>query len=51
MGAVIVVAGIATYFGVISDAPISDHRLIVGFDNAVLHVCAFGVLSLIGFLL
>ena len=51
MGCLIVVAGFVTYFGVISDAPLPDHRLIVGFNDVVLHVGAFGVLSLICFLL
>ena len=51
IGALIVVAGLVAYFGVISDAPLPDHRLIVGFNDVVLHVGAFGVLSLIGFLL
>ena len=51
MGSLIVVVGFVTYFGVISDAPLPDHRLIVGFNDVVLHVGAFGVLSLICFLL
>ena len=51
MGSLIVVAGVVIYFGVISDAPLPDHRLIVGFNDIVLHVGAFGVLSLICLLL
>ena len=51
MGSLIVVAGFVTYFGVISDAPLPDHRLIVGFNDVVLHLGAFGVLSFIGLLL
>jgi len=51
MGTLIVVAGIVAYFGVISDAPLPDHRLIVGFNDVVLHLGAFGVLSLVGLLL
>ena len=51
LGSLIVVAGFVTYFGVISDAPLPDHRLIVGFNDIVLHLGAFGVLSLICFLL
>ena len=51
MGSLIFVVGLVTYFGVISDAPLPDHRLIVGFNDVVLHLGAFGVLSLIGLLL
>jgi hypothetical protein len=51
MGSLIIVVGFVTYFGVISDAPLPDHRLIVGINDVVLHVGAFGILSLICFLL
>ena len=51
MGSLIIAVGFVTYFGVISDAPLPDHRLFVGFNDVVLHVGAFGLLSLICFLL
>ena len=51
MGSLLFVVGFVTYFGVISDAPLPDHRLFVGFNDVVLHLGAFGVLSLIGLLL
>lgn len=51
MASLIVIAGFVTYFGVISNAPLPDHRLIVGFNDIVLHLGAFGVLSLICLLL
>ena len=33
------------YFAVISDAPLPDHRWIVGYNDLILHAGAFGALS------
>ena len=45
---VLAAAGLALlYFGLISDAPLPDHRLIVGWNDLLLHVAGFGGLSLV----
>ena len=49
---VLAAAGLALlYFGLISDAPLPDHRLIVGWNDLLLHVAGFGGLSLVAFTL
>ena len=45
-------AGLALlYFGLISDAPLPDHRLIVGWNDLLLHVVGFASLALVAFTL
>lgn len=51
IGALIIVVGLVTWFGVISDAPLPDHRWLKGHNDLFLHAGAFGVLSLMGLLL
>ena len=51
-GGLFVVAVLLTlYYGVISDGPLPDHRLIVGFNDLFLHAMAFLVLSFLAFLI
>ena len=45
-------AGLAIlYFGLISDTPLPDHRLIVGWNDFLLHAAAFASLALVAFAL
>lgn len=42
---------VVTYYGVISPNPLPDHRLIVGWNDVLLHIGAFSALTLVGALL
>jgi hypothetical protein len=49
-GLVLGLAGVS-YYGLVSDRPLPDHRLIVGFNDIVLHVLAFAGVGTLAFVL
>ena len=49
IGSFVVATLFTIFYGAISDSPLPDHRLIVGFNDLLLHGLAFFTLSLLAF--
>lgn len=49
LGALAALVPTLVYFGLFSDTPLPDHRLIVGWNDTLLHMAAFGSLALLLF--